>query len=350
MGSDSNRIHLLLGPETGEKGNHLKMIRKALREEFKADPEIYRFYPFETLNGEIFTALHNNSLFSEHRLVLLSQAEDLQAAQIKDLVEYVKQPSDSATLVIISSETYISNKISSAVPKNNTRIFWEMFDNQKPQWVRNLFSKEGFAITGDAVDILLELVDNNTQELRTSALQLMQFMTSEGKDTVTEEDVEQYIEHTRQESVFSLFEQIALGDYEHALDVLHTLIRSGEGDAVPLLAGLLWQFRRLASLNELLAMGLRWDEATKEVKVMGKSSAIKRKKDQMLYTEAVKRYPVDACHAIIARIGEYDIKTREMGGDWQPVLLEQLIGIIMKRSGTSPTRLETLSFTTDARF
>jgi DNA polymerase-3 subunit delta len=350
MGTDTKRIHLLLGPETGEKGVRLKEIRNTLRSEFGSDPEIYRFYPFETLNGEIFTALHNNSLFSEHRLVILSQAEDLQATQIKEIVEYLKEPNDSATLVIISNETYISNKISSAVPKENTKVFWEMFDNQKPQWLQNIFSREGFAITSNAVEILLELVENNTQELRSTALQLMQFLTSDGKDTVSEEDVEKYIEHTRQESVFSLFEHMATGSYERALDVLYTLIRSGDGEAVPLLAGLMWQFRRLVSLEELLELGNRWEEAVKEVKVMGKATPIRRKKDHGIYAEAVKRYPLENSRSILARIGEFDIKTRELGTDMQPMLLEQLVGIIMKRKGTPPKPLTTLSFSTDVRF
>ena len=69
---------MLLGPEAGEKGSRLKEIRNALRSEFGADPEIHRFYPFETQNGEIITTLVNNSLFSDHRLVILSQAEELQ--------------------------------------------------------------------------------------------------------------------------------------------------------------------------------------------------------------------------------------------------------------------------------
>jgi hypothetical protein len=54
--------------------------------------------------------------------------------------------------------------------------------------------------------------------------------------------------------------------------------------------------------------------------------------------------------SILARIGEFDIKTRELGTDMQPMLLEQLVGIIMKRKGTPPKPLTTLSFSTDVRF
>ncbi|MDD4142805.1 MAG: DNA polymerase III subunit delta, partial [Bacteroidales bacterium] len=267
----NKRIYLLLGPETGNKGIRLKEIRASLRQEFGSDPEIHRFYPFETLNGEIFTALHNNSLFSDHRLVILSQAESLQAGQINELAHYIEKPVDTATLVIISALYYLPTKLSKGIPKNQIITFWEMYENRKPDWLRSLFAKAGFAITGDAIELLLELVENNTQELRIIADQLIQFIASEKIDTVTEETVEQYIQHTRQESVFSLFEHIATGSYQRVIDVLHALIRSGDGESVPLLAGLTWQFRRLFSIEEILAQGEPWDEASKKASVMGKA-------------------------------------------------------------------------------
>ena len=341
---------MLLGPEAGEKGSRLKEIRNALRSEFGADPEIHRFYPFETQNGEIITTLVNNSLFSDHRLVILSQAEELQSQQVKMLTDYLASPSDSATLVIISSQTWLSGKLTSLIPKEQVQVFWELFENRKETWVRNLFADAGFAITSDALELLLELVENNTQELRSTGMQLMQFVGAEGSDIVTEETVEQYIQHTRQESVFSLFEHICTGTYARALEVLHTLIRCGEGDAIPLIAGLLWQFRRLVSLEELLQEGLGWDEAARKTEVSGKSAPIKRKKDQASYQSAAQRYPLSTSRSIIARLGEYDIKTREMGNDFQQLLLENLLGIIMFDKGKAPTELRGASFFTDARF
>lgn len=350
MSVEQNRTYLLLGPEAGEKGARLKEIRNKLRTEFGADPEIHRFYPFETPNGEIVTVLSNNSLFSEHRLVILSQAEDLQSSQVAMLAEYLKAPSDSATLVIVSSQTSLPAKLTSLVPKKQVEIFWELFENRKAEWVRNLFSSSGFAITGDAVELLLELVENNTQELRTIGMQLMQFVSTDGGNTVTEETVEQYIQHTRQESVFSLFEHICVGTFERALDVLQTLIRSGEGEPIPLIAGLLWQFRRLVSIEEGLEAGHPWEEAIQQAQVMGKGAPLRRKKDQGTYRGAVQRYPLETCRSVIARLGEYDIRTREMGTDLQQLLLEHLLGIIMVGKGKKPVSLDGASFLTDARF
>lgn len=350
MNADIKRVHLLLGPETGEKAIRIREIRAALRRLYGSDPEIHRFYPFETPNGEIFAALDNNSLFADHRLVILSQADELTAGQVNELAGYIASPSRSATLLIVSNETSLPKKITSSLHKDQIEMFWEMFDNRKPDWVRSVFTSSGYGITGDAVDLLLELVENNTQELRITSFQLMQFVASEGNTTITEEDVERYIRHTRSETVFSLFEHMAAGTLEKTLGVLHALLGSGNGDAVSLLAGLLWQFRRLISIEEALERGLAWEDACIQAKVMGKPAQIRRKKDHGIYQAAKERYSLSQTRSIIARIGEFDMTTRELGPDMQRLLLEQMVMVIMVNRGAPFPALPGLSFSTDARF
>jgi DNA polymerase-3 subunit delta len=353
MSSSIKQVYLLLGPELGDKGQRIKEIRSILREEQGTDPEIHRFYPFETENGEIFTALSNNSLFADHRLVILSQAESLNTSQVNLLAEYIAKPSESATLLIVSTETSLPAKLSAKLDKDQVQVFWEMFDNRKADWVRTLFQRSSITIENEAVELLLELVENNTQELKATCAQLIQFITSDPgriSQTVSENDVESYIQHTRQESVFSLFEDIITKPLEKALGTLQALIRSGDGESVPLLAGLLWQFRRLVSYLELIEQGATSDEACKQVKVMGKSAAIRRKKDQTNYALAAQRYSLAEARSIIARLGEYDIRTREMGTDFQPMLLEQFLYVVMEKKGEAPCRFNPVSFATDAKF
>ena len=353
MSDSLKRAYLLLGPEAGDKSQRIKEIRAGLREQYGADPEIHRFYPFETENGEIFTALGNNSLFADHRLVILSQAEVLNAAQVTQLAKYLAHPSETATLLIISNETRLSAKLSASLDKDQVQVFWEMFDNRKPEWVRTFFRRSGRDIEDSAVELLLELVENNTQELKNTCSQLIQFLSGSPDTTakvITEEDIENHIFHDRQESVFSLFEHIAAGTLEKALSTLHALIRSGNGDSVPLFAGLLWQFRRLASYGESLARGAFPEQACKDVTVMGKQTPITRKKDQTIYQNAARRYTLPQIRKIIARIGEYDIRTREMGTEFQTLLLEEFLYVCMEKQGDVPTLIQPASFATDARF
>lgn len=78
---------------------------------------------------------------------------------------------------------------------------------KKSQWLKSYFTKADLAITDDAIELLLALVENNTQQLRVVSNQLVQFALSDNKNTITDSLIETYIQHTKQESVFSLFEQ-----------------------------------------------------------------------------------------------------------------------------------------------
>ena len=345
--------YLLLGPELGDKDARIAAIKSAIAHQQGSEPEVHRFYPYETEQGEIFSVLQNNSLFADYRLVILNKAEDCPIQLTAALVEYLKHPSGSATLLLVSDETSLNAKLSAVVPKDRTEIFWEMFENRKSQWVRDLFHSSGYDIEDDAAELLLDLVENNTRELRDTAGQLIQFISTDPSrqtKVVTEEDIESYVHHSRQESAFTLFEAIATASLEKALGILHVLQGSAEGESVPLLAVILWQFRRLASYTQELARGMSHEESCRTTTVLGKPAPIKRKKDQTMVSQAARRFPLDRIGPIIARIAEYDLRIREASADLQLLLLEQFLYVVMVRKGSPANQAQFPSLLRDARF
>ena len=340
--------YLLLGPETGEKEQRLKEIRNELRKQIGSDPELHRFYPFETENGEIFAALDNNSLFAEYRLVLLSQAESMSASLTTSIAQYLAHPSTSATLVIISSDTSVSAKIMKAVPKENTKVFYELFDNQKADWVRNFFRRFGLTVTSDAIDLLLDLIENNTQELRTVCTQLAMFwQTGEKQAAIGEDDVEAYIHHSRQEDAFTLFPEIASGAFKQSIDTLHSILGSGDSGApILLVSGLLWQFRRLLSIQEAIAYGKSEYEAFASASVLGKASSVRNPRDKATYHTALATYSLEQCRNIITVLADADISTKEAGTDMVELVLEQMIYRIIIKKGEKTQEIPFASFFT----
>jgi DNA polymerase-3 subunit delta len=340
--------YLLLGPETGEKEQRLKEIRNELRTQIGSEPELHRFYPFETENGEIFAALDNNSLFADYRLVLLSQAESMSAALSTSIAQYLAHPSTSSTLVIISSDNSIAAKIMKAVPRENTKVFYELFDNQKADWVRNFFRRYGLTITSDAVDLLLDLVENNTQELKTVCTQLTLFwQTGEKKTAIAEDDIEAYIHHSRQEDAFTLFPEIAKGAFKQSIDTLHTILGSGDSGApILLVAGLLWQFRRLLSIEEAMASGASESEAFGSANVLGKASSLRNPKDKATYHTALATYDLSQCRKIISALADADITSKEAGSEMIELVLEQMLYRIIVKKGAKAQEIPFASFST----
>ncbi|MGH0054218.1 MAG: DNA polymerase III subunit delta [Sphaerochaetaceae bacterium] len=339
----SERAYLLLGPEAGAKEQELREIRTYLKKIYGSEIELSRFYPFETENGEILTVLNNNSLFSDYRLVILSQAEQLNASMTEAIAAYLAHPVDTATLVIISSELYLSQKIMKAIPKKNTKTFYDLLEGQKTEWIRSHFRRMGISITNDATDLLIDLTEDNTQELRTICNQLALFWQLDKRTRpIEEEDVETYIHHSRQEDAFTLFPLIARGDLKQSLQSLHSILGSGDSQSPILLVnGLLWQFRRLYSIQESISQGSSESEAYAQAQVQGKNSPIKKPKDKTTYHNALKQYDIGSIRNILTALGTADLEVKEAGSELTTLVFERLLYQIIKGKGTP---LNTASF------
>lgn len=346
--ADLHPVYLLLGPESGNKSARIREIRALCREKNGGeDPEIHRFYPFETEKSEILEALVGQSLFNSHSLVVLAEAENLKAAPAADIAAYLAHPNPDATLIITSSETRVAAAISKAVPKGQTEMFWELFEGQKRQWVMDFFRSRRLTITIEAVELLLSLIDNNTQELKIACTQMAQFFQAELPDEqarqdleIDEDEVEKFIYHSREESVFTLFEQIANGNLERALDILRTLRLNRDTEMIQLFGGLLWQLRRLYSFKALIEDGDTESQAYFSTTVLGKPAPIKGKKNQQIYSNAAKHYSVPDIERSIITLGETDRLSREMGSSFEQLLGERLIYSIICRGGRSSNAAE----------
>ena len=326
-------VHLFLGPEEGQKAEAIEKITSELASRLGEAPEIHRFYASESRMPEIVGILKNKSLFAKHRLVITASAELIKRKEdVDSCLQYIESPAPDATLVLVSSELTreIHAKIAAAVPKTAQRVFWEMFDNQKSGWIQNFFKQKKISIDENAVDFLLDMVENNTRDLRTECERLSLFFgpgTSIGLD-----DVEHYIYHSKEENVFTLFDRISLRDFISAEEILEKIMLSKETDATQLVSGLLWQFRRLGSLEMLLAENYDPSEALAKLKITAK-------KAQRTYADACKKFTRAELEGIILLLAEFDSRFRTVKADFHAVLLHLLVYYIVVRGGQGAWRL-----------
>jgi DNA polymerase-3 subunit delta len=343
------RCFIFLGPELGEKLDAIADLRRELS---KAPAlEESSFYAGETAAGEIVSVLLNGSLFADSRLFLVKNAELIKKKdEVELLASYIKSPQDNTVLVLISDGNNIAKELERSLesPKNK-RIFWELFEDRKTEWVASFFRREGFRITGEGIEALLELVENNTDALRRAGSHLMLFL---GKDRpVTAEDVEQWLAHTREESPFTLFSRIAQGDLEGSIEVLHSILNTGEYPRA-IIGGLSWCYRRLRDYTALVESG-EDDEA--EFRKIGLTRPGARRD----YAAAFRRLegisardgsrlalsPVDAADRCLALIAEFDPFLLSMGSASGDTLLDLLVlKLITGADGTGSLRRELWSY------
>jgi DNA polymerase-3 subunit delta len=323
---------LFLGPEIGEKQDAIDQIRESLKSSDGigraggsggigaagggAAVEEASFYAGETPVSAIVSILRSGSLFADKRLFLIKNAENIKKKDdIENLSSYIIEPQDGTTLILLSDENGIAKPIENAVPPNAKRIFWEMFENRKRDWVAAFFKRQGFSIGEDGIETVLELVENNTDALRRECTRLCQFLSKDAQ--VGADDVEKWLSHTREESAFTLFSRISCGDLEKSLESLHSLLLAKESPQA-ILAGLTWCFQKLLDYLFLLENNNAGDF---ELKKIGLSSQ-KARKD---YEQASRRYSIPAAESCLALTAEYDVLLRSMGGGLEAVLMDRYV-------------------------
>ncbi|MDR2782296.1 MAG: DNA polymerase III subunit delta [Treponema sp.] len=314
---------LFLGPELGEKQDAVDEICAKLKGTGVSAAvgalEETAFYAGETPMRDIVSVLRNGSLFSDTRLVFIRNAENIKKKEeIDALAAYIVDPADNTTLILLSNENSIAKPVESVIRPNGKRIFWEMFENRKHEWLVKFFKRESFSITGEGVDTILELVENNTESLRRECSRLCRFIDSLGKEkTITAEDVEKWLSHTREESAFTLFSRIAHADLSKSLESLHALLLAKEAPSA-IFAGLTWCFQKLRDYLFLMEERPVNDA---ELRQIGLASP-KARRD---YEQAARFYDtwsVDACLSLTA---EYNVLVRSAGQGLENLLMDRYV-------------------------
>ncbi len=176
--SKRNRVYLLLGPETGKKAQFVEKIVEDLKKKYGGEPEIYRFYPYGLDTKDVVSILRNGSLFAASKIVLINKFEECRGKKLLDpVIDYCKNPSADAVLILLSDSVKdIPVSVKKLVPKENTIIFWEMFESEKKGWIINFFNRNKIRIERDAVNTLLDLVEIIRRCLRKNVPNLHNFL------------------------------------------------------------------------------------------------------------------------------------------------------------------------------
>jgi len=315
-------VYLFLGPELGKKQDAVNSVK----EKFPGAEE-YNFYIGETGISGIADTLLNIGLFAESRVVIVKNAELLKKKdEIELLASCVQSMEQSAVLILLTDETKAAAGLEDAlfkagVPKTSVKIFYEMFEREKNEWLTSFFRREGFHIDRDCVNTILELVENNTDALRRECTRLIQFIPADKKTdskTITAADVEKWISHNREESAFTLFSRIASGDLSKALESISVMLAAKES-AQGILAGLAWCFRKLGDYLSLIETGNANNSF--ELKKIGLSSP-KTKDD---YAAAARRYDAESAEVCLALTAEYDMLLRSPAAALENILMDRYI-------------------------
>jgi len=319
-------VWLFTGPEIGERNTAVEQIRATAAKK-SGNLDSHSLYASDVRMGDVISLLQNGSLFADARFVVLRNADELKKKDdVEMLLEWIASSSavTDAFLVLVSDEIGIDKKIEAVIPKDQKKIFWELFENRKEQWINDFFRKVGYTIDEDAVSAILELVENNTDALKNACSRFSLFFPQGHR--ITADDADNMLAHNREESPFSLFDSLAEGNLTLSLEILRKLSLSKDSSPVQTIAGLTFCFRRLADWHNLAATGTTDDFSLKK---SGFTS--KRAIDQ--YRMASRRWDAAAVRRILSLFASADFDIRSGGSALQDCRMETVLYAICKKGG-----------------
>ena len=319
-------IYLYTGPEFGKRNDAVEALRSKHKKQFGVIDE-HSFYLLETPFSQVMTILQSGTLFSDGVFIVCKNAELLKKKdEIQMIADWLENPEDSAVLVLISDEISVDSKLEKLIPQSNRQKFWEMFDDKKLPWVVDFFRQNGYRIQQTAAQMILDMVENNTQSLKNECSRF--FVCFPKEHEITEADVDSILTHNREETAFTLFNQIADSTeneqqrLEKGLSILQKIRLSKDNSSVMVIAGLSSCFRKL----------VLWHNEGE--------SAIPGTLMQKQYRNAAKIWSLGQATAILAILAATDMEIRSGGTQMEDILLQKMLYEIIIKKGV---QLSTLS-------
>lgn len=337
------RLFVFTGTEEGEKKQAIGAVKKAAKKSAGGALEEWTFYASETAVADIVVLLRNESLFASARFVLLRSAELIKKKDdIEMLAEWAREAAgvqSLSTLILESSENGISKQLENLAPKENRRIFWEMFENKKEEWLRAFFAKAGYSAHPDAIETILGMVENNTESLAAECSRF--FLCFERGHVVTSDEAESLLSHNREESAFTLFEALTKAAdapherLENALGILQKMRATKDNAPQKILPALISCFRRVDDWRDFCAAHPAPSQL--DFKIAGFSM----KKAQVQYRNASRLWNRAQTADCLALLANADADTRSLPQDAHDALLQTLLYALVFKHGA---RLETPVF------
>ncbi len=331
-------VYLYTGPEAGEKNDAIKSLKSALKKKYGQIEESL-YYAAESSPAEYLSILQNENLFSEAACIVVKNAEAIKKPnEIEMIADWIQSAQDDRnTLILVSDEYSVSAKLDKAVPPSGKKIFWELSESRRSDWIRKFFSKNGYSIEDDAVDSIIEMFESNTEALKNECGRFLQIFQK--GHCISNDDVDSVLFSTREENAFTLFD--AMSDYtsprqkilERSLLILQKIRLSKENQAFLILAGLASCYRKLIIYHNILSSGMTDDFNLKK-------NGFSSKKMKTQYANASKTWNPGQSHAILALIAECDTAIRTNGSLLEDIYLQKIIYEIVVKKGSSSAKYE----------
>lgn len=167
----------------------------------------------------VVNACRRYPMFSDKQVVLLKEAQHMK--EIEKLEGYVGKPLNSTILVVAYKDKKIDGRTNfSKVIKKNGELFQtkKIFENQLPDWTRNMIQSKGFNITPSALQLLIDSIGNDLNRLESEVEKVC--INLGNTKSIDENAVEKFVGVSKEFNAFELQAAIGKKDLAKAIRII----------------------------------------------------------------------------------------------------------------------------------
>ncbi len=204
--------------------------------------------------AEVIGLAETMPFLSDRRVIILENTGFVKNGN-DALAEYISNGvCDTTVILFAEAEADKRTRLYKAIDKKGRCV---SFDRQTEEtlkrWVLGRLGKEGKRVTAHTLDVFLETVGDDMYRISGELEKLISY--TEGRDTVTERDIEDICSVSLSVRIFDMIEKIARKQGREALKMYHELLSMKESP-FGILALLIRQFSQMLTVADLAAAGL----------------------------------------------------------------------------------------------
>jgi DNA polymerase-3 subunit delta len=249
-------VYLLLGDEEERKSRGVEKLR--------AGRTVEAYEASATSPETLVSACSSFSLFGEGPFVVLKDLDAWNAAQKAVIVDYLKDPSPGADLILLGKKLGARERLLSAVKNaGEVHTFDQPTGKALVRWLVGHAKKMDLDLPDDVAENLKIRCSGDKMRLLQETEKLALYV---GDGTATYDDVAALCPPDVQSNIFAFVDSLAGGERDRALALLEDLIGTGE-PPLRLTFMIRRQFQLVARARALLERGTPLKELASRLKV-----------------------------------------------------------------------------------
>ena len=284
--------------EPYQRGKKVKKALSAWRGNMP-DPELYKFEGNRLEPSELEQLLGGASLFSETKIIRVSQADELVGND--SFPEIIKKHSfDTEALLLEADSVRKNSKLYKAVDeKGKTEKFSEPSGRQFKSFVSDILNDRGAQLDGEARNWFVEVMEEDLLRVDSEAKKLALYSDEE---PVTLAEAKEIVYAGGKDKMFDFFDALFNKKNQKAIELLEDMLKQGveEGKIFYMLAR---EVRKLMKVQDLASRGASNDEINSKTGIY--NWLVKKKRGQ------IKNFTAEELEELLHLLHREDLKVKQ---------------------------------------